>query len=149
MCGCRRHRARCAPPTRPCARPRDHGHGHATMCTATRPCARARPAQHQYKHTRDRTRAVAAIARIAAVAAIARIAAVAAIRRSLTWSLHAPPRPLGAQNKVPGAGGKTPPANLCQAANDAAIAYAQAAVTNATLARFTAVGQPVATVADE
>jgi len=52
-------------------------------------------------------------------------------------------------NKVPGAGGKTPPANLCQAANDAAIAYAQAAVTNATLARFTAVGQPVATVADE
>ena len=49
---------------------------------------------------------------------------------------------------MPGAGGKEPDANLCQAANDAAIAAAKALVSASTLQRWAAVGVPVRTVAD-
>ena len=51
-------------------------------------------------------------------------------------------------NKKTGAGGKPPPANQCQAANDAAIAAAEAGVSAKTLSRFKANGQHLLTVPD-
>jgi hypothetical protein len=52
------------------------------------------------------------------------------------------------QNQLPGAGGKAPAANLCQAANEAAIASAQSLVTSTSLSRWSAVGKQVRTAAD-